>query len=152
MAKAALREVDIAFGRAVLLATDALGMSAEGAFWTRFQDEDRWRFFLITSLFDSMGPREIYLRLNMALAKKLSERETREFGLFMASPREAFLKDFPGSICTSIYASEPIKGSLKINGQLADLWIYRFADGMDEKRAKKAERKFKKEVDTLLAA
>ena len=152
MASQGLPENDLAFGRAVLLATDAVGMSAEGAIWIKLRDEGRWRFFLITSLFDSMGPREIYLRLNMALAKKLSERETREFGLFMASPREAFLQDFPGSICTSEYASEPIKSSLKINGQLADLWIYRFAGGMDEKRAKKAERKFKKEVDTLLAA
>ena len=152
MAKAALRKSDIAFGRAVLLATDALGMSAEGAFWTKFQDEDRWRFFLVTSLFDSMGPREIYLRLNTALAKKLSERETREFGLFMASPREAFLREFPKSICTPPYASEPFDASVTISGQPAELCVYRLCKGMDKVRVKSAERKFKKEVRTLLAA
>lgn len=152
MATASLSDNDLAFGRAVLLATDALGMSAEGAIWIRFKDEDRWRFFLITSLFDSMGPREIYLKLNRALVKKLSERETKSFEIFMAGPREAFLRNLRKTIHTPAYASEPFKASVDMNGQATDVWVYRFSDGMDKDLAKKAERRFKKIVNDLLAA
>ena len=152
MAKNEILAEDLAFGRAVLLATDALKMSAEGAFWIKYGGEDRWRYFIVTSLFDSMGPREIYLRLNKALAKKLSEKETKSFDIFMAGPHEAFLRKFPRSVRTAHYASEPFHVSVGVDEKKADVWVYRFARGMDERFTKRTERRFKREVSELLAA
>ena len=60
MAKRKIPPDDLAFGRAVLLATDALKMSAEGAFWIRYSGESRWRYFIVTSLFDSGGSNRGY--------------------------------------------------------------------------------------------
>jgi len=127
VAKAKISPDDLAFGRAVLLATDALKMAAEGAFWIRYVGESRWRYFIVTSLFDTMGPREIYLRLNKALAKKLPEKEMRSFDIFMAGPQEPFLRQFPTEISTAPYASEPFNASVKIDTKKAEVWVYRFA-------------------------
>ena len=92
MAVRSIHAADIAFGRAVLLATDALGLSAEGAFWLYDSEDREWRYFLATSLFNTLGSREIYLRLNQALSKKLSERETQRFQIFMGSPNESLVR------------------------------------------------------------
>src|SRR2546423_11791985 len=100
-------DADVALGRAILLATDALGMSAEGAFWLYDTREKKWRYFLATSLFRTLGPREIYLRLTQALAKKLSERETREFQMFMGDPNESLVRAVRSAAPTDMYASEP---------------------------------------------
>lgn len=152
MAKSEISTADLAFGRAVLLATDSLRMSAEGAFWIKYRGESEWRYFIVTSLFDSMGPREIYLRLNKALAKKLSEKETKSFDIYMAGPNEAFLRKFPRSLHTPPYASEPFHAPVQLNSKRAEVWIYRFTQGMDESAIGRTERRFKKEVSELEAA
>jgi hypothetical protein len=95
MAALTLSTDDVTFGRAVLLATDALGMRAEGAFWLYDSREVKWRYFLITSLFNSLGSREIYQRLNGALVSEphevrvaLDRENTKALVYRMASPSD----------------------------------------------------------------
>src|SRR6185437_3650988 len=113
MASKTISGDELAFGRAVLLATDALGMSAEGAFWLRGKD-GRWSYFLVTSRFNRIGAREMCLRLNWALAKILSNREIQDLTFCIAAPRERIVKDIRRIITTGRYSSEPSATSVMI--------------------------------------
>jgi hypothetical protein len=136
MAHSALSGNEIAFGRAVLLATDTLGMSAEGAFWLYDSVDDKWRFFLVTSLLSRMGAREIYSRLNDALAKKLSERETEDFSFYIAAPNEPLITTLRKKVRTDSYASEPVFLASP------EAWVYRLTSAIAEDKAKSNQRRF----------
>src|SRR5258707_8981441 len=114
MAAETLSRDDVALGRAVLLATDTLGMAAEGAFWLYDRRDKEWSYFLVTSLFDRIGPREMYLRLNEALAKTLSEREARAFTFYIAGPNQDIVKDVRRHVSTEPHSSEPKSMSVRI--------------------------------------
>jgi len=96
MAARALSRDDLAFGRAVLLATDTLDMGAEGAFWLRDIDQKEWRFFLVTSLFERLGPTKLYLRLNEFFEKRLSSNEAQDFMYGLPARRNGWFQ-----ICAS---------------------------------------------------
>jgi hypothetical protein len=144
MAAQALPRDNIAFGRAVLLATDALGMSAEGAFWIHDPKDDQWRYFLVTSLFDKLGPREMFLRLNDALTRMLSEREMQEFTLYLASPSEKFIRSVRAQVSTMAHASEPKMARVKIAARRVPAWIYRLASEGDAQQIKLSQRRFRR--------
>src|SRR4030081_3790542 len=120
-------DADVALGRAILLATDVLGMSAEGAFWLYDTKEKKWRYFLATSLFRTLGPREIYLRLTQALAKKLSEREIREFHVFLGDPNESIVRAIRAATRTDMYASEPKEIAVNLDREHTKAIVYRMA-------------------------
>src|SRR5262245_59184632 len=92
MAKRAIPTDKLNLGRAILLATDALGMKCEGAFWLDDALDREWRFFLVTSFLEHMGPRQVYLKLESALVKKLSKRELEDFRIFLISPDSPIAK------------------------------------------------------------
>src|SRR5262245_6903436 len=108
MAEATLSRDDIALGRAVLLATDSLGLSAEGAFWLYDKEDSQWRYFLVTSLLQQIGARELFLRINDAIEKKLSENEAKGFSYFLADPKERLVMSLRKEGETTPYTSEPI--------------------------------------------
>lgn len=149
MAAQTLSRDAVAFGRAVLLATDALDMAVEGAFWMYDPEDDQWRFFLVTSLVDRMGPREIYQRLNEAFAKKLSESEARDFTLYIASPADKLVKELRRSFRSGPQVSEPVEIDAKINGEQTPVCAYRLASGLDEDEAKRVQRRFRRRVNEL---
>ena len=152
MATRLLSRDDLTFGRAILLATDALGMSAEGAFWLFDHAEETWRFFLITSLFNRVGPRETYLRLDRALQEILSEHEIEDFSLFIADPNEALAKKMYGRVQTTPHASEPHEVKIKLNGQTERAFIYRMAGGLSEKQVGLARRRFNRLYNEVVTA
>lgn len=152
MAARSLSADDIAFGRAVLLATDSLGMSAEGAFWLHDTHEKKWRYFLITSLFNTLGSREIYLRLNRSLAKKLSERETKQFQVFMGAPNESLVRAIAAAVRTDIHASDPQRVSVALDCEKTRAVVYRLAPAAEEKEVRRAKRRFLATSKELLAA
>src|SRR5829696_4194494 len=47
-------------GRKLLETTDALGMQAQGAMWLYDHGLEDWRYYLVTSLVDTMGRRKTY--------------------------------------------------------------------------------------------
>lgn len=152
MAARTLPTDDIAFGRAVLLATDALGMRAEGAFWLYDSREEKWRYFLITSLFNSLGSREIYLRLNGALKKQLSERETRQFQLFIGGPTESLVNAVRASVTTDIYASDPHEFPVALHRENTKAVVYRMASPADDRDTRRARMRFRRLSNELMAA
>ena len=140
----------VAFGRAVLLATDALGMSAEGAFWIRDAKDKEWNYFLVTSLMTRIGSREIYLKLNDALAKILSEHELNDFTFYIAAPDELLIKKIRKQIKTDSFATDPTSASVAVNGRSMDVEVYRLSKGMKEPSAKKAQRRFRQSYNELM--
>lgn len=152
MAHKALSRDEIAFGRAVLLATDSFAMSAEGAFWLYDSDADKWRYILVTSLFRRLGPRKTFLRLNRALQEKLSESEITEFEFFIADPDEVIVEPIRKKIETSPNASSPQE--IKINGaaNLTSAVVYRMAHPMTDKEVKTVQRRFTRQYNMLVPA
>lgn len=146
-----LSENDLAFGRAILLATDTLGMSAEGAFWLYDSDDKEWRYFLVTSLYGQIGPRGIYLRLNEALTKKLSEHEMSDFMIYLVSPNDGLAKSFR-KVRTSPHASEATQFLVKIDDHTERAVVYRMAPPLGQKETKLAGRRFSKRSRELAAA
>ncbi len=152
MVAQALSRDDIAFGRAVLLATDALGMSAEGAFWIYDPKDDQWRFFLVTSLMDKLGAREIYLKLNDALIRMLSDREMQQFTLYLSSPKEKFIREIHDQVATLPHASEPKDQRIEVLGKKVSSCIYRLAARSNEHQIKLSQRRFRRLCAELVPA
>lgn len=143
---------DVAFGRAVLLATDALGVSAEGAFWLYDSMDKQWNFYLITSLFDQMGSREIYLHLNATLKKILSEHEINGFTFYLGSPRENIVKAIKKCVSTGIRVSDPIRQSFLLDGRRVKVVVYRLSNSLNDEEVRRAQRRFRQQSRELLAA
>jgi len=152
MATHPLSSDDIAFGRAVLLATDALGMSAEGAFWIYDTRDRKWDFFLVTSLFKTLGSREIYLRLNKALERQLSARETRKFQLLIGAPTESLAKTIRAAAPTDIFVSEPQEVDISLPGEDTKALVYRIAEPSDDRDVRRAKIRFRRLSDEVIAA
>ncbi|HVJ52204.1 MAG TPA: hypothetical protein VM689_07070 [Aliidongia sp.] len=152
MATETLSRDDIAFGRAVLLATDAFGLAAEGALWLYDAASNEWRYFLVTSLFEQIGPLEMYRRLDEGFRKTLSENEMTDFSFYIAGPNEKIIRDIRQSVRTTTHASEPILSNVKIDGKSVEAWIYRIAIGHEKPQVKAAQRRFKKRIKELQAA
>ena len=142
MATKALSREKLALGRAVLLVTDTLGMSVEGAFWIYDDEENAWDYFLVTSLYNRVGARKIYKRLNKALREMLSEEEARKFVLFIADPNEKLAQAVRKAVQTTPLASQPLSADVKFNGHKTSAKIYRMADGMSEQGIKSTQRRF----------
>jgi hypothetical protein len=151
MAKRPISQNDLALGRVILLATDSIGMNCEGAFWLQDQ-EDGWRFFLVTSLLDTLGPREIYLLLDESLAKKVSRSECEDMAIYIAGPSDYLVNKLGKLIHTSSHSSVARKVSVEDNGSTAEAIVYRLATKMSESATRSAGRRFKKITRQLAGA
>ena len=151
MAAKAISQDEIVLGRAVLLATDALDMNAEGAFWLYDKQDDEWRFFLVTSMFERIDPREVYVCLNEALAQKLSEKEAIDLRLYIAAPNERLIKTLRRQLTTKHHVSEPRHIKVRINNKTTEAVVYRLADELAIDQAKKTQRRFRQSCREIAA-
>jgi hypothetical protein len=152
MAQKAISPEKLNLGRAILLATDALGMKCEGAFWLYDGTDKEWRFFLVTSFLEHMGPRQIYLKLEEALFKKLSERELEGFRIFICAPDSSIAKMLRRKMQTDINASKPERISVKVSGAITSAIVYRLALPLDERVVLRAQRNFRRISAEVAAA
>lgn len=152
MASKVLSPNEIALGRAVLLATDALDMHAEGAFWLYDKKDDEWRYFLVTSLFGRIDPREVYFCLNEAFAKILSQQESIDLRLYMAAPTEELIGELLKQVSTPIWVSEPKHVKVTINKKNTEAIVYRLAEKLATDKARKIQRKFRRSCREISAA
>jgi hypothetical protein len=143
MATGPISQDELALGRVILLATDSIGMDCEGACWL-YDQEDGWRFYLITSLLASLGPREIYLLLEESLAKKVSRAECSNIAIYIATPNDYLVKKIGKLIQTDAYSTVPRKISFDHDGSAADAIVYRLSAKMSESATRSAGRRFKK--------
>lgn len=152
MAVKALSGNDLALGRAVLLATDSLGMSVEGAFWLYDDEDKQWRYFLITSLFHKIKPRTMFQKLDRIIQEKLSKHEARELDLYIAAPNDKFVGFIRRQIRTSIQASEPHEMEVQINDHIVHAYIYRMASKNSERENSRNKRRFDRLYREVVAA
>jgi hypothetical protein len=144
MAKATIPSSDLGLGRVVLLATDSVGMACEGAFWIFDKREVQWNFFLVTSLNDAMGAREVYLHLDSALTKRLSEKELDVFPIYITNPRDRLVKLIASNITTDRRATVPEEVQIDVEGDVVTAVVYRMASGLDEPEVRRAKKRFLK--------
>jgi|TARA_B100000315_G_C14405748_1_gene508616 hypothetical protein len=127
-------------------------MSAEGAFWLYDNEEDKWRYFLITSLFNRVGPRETYLRLNKALREKLSEHEIQEFSFYIADPNDGLVQAMRKHNRTTVHTSDPHEVTVKLNGKTTNAFIYRMTKGLSEDKVRLVRRRFNRLYNEVVTA
>lgn len=150
MATRTLSRDNIDFGRFVLLATDSVGLSPEGAFWIADSNDNRWDFYLVTSMFDRIGSRELYLRLHDVLSEKLSKDEAANLEIYIAGPDESLVSEVRKVVATKDSASFPHSFDVKLGDRDANLVVYRMAEPLGHKSAKRAERVFRKLSDEFV--
>jgi hypothetical protein len=75
-------------GRRCLAIMDDIGLVPEGVFWLFDDEEQRWRFYVVTSLFDYLGPWKLYFRLNDAMPRRLAPGEWDSLACFLGSPED----------------------------------------------------------------
>lgn len=88
MATQPLTEELLSAGRKFLATTDELRVGAEGAAWLFDPVDENWRFFLVTSLIDELGPRELYETLSKVFRKVMPELPISMFAVYLASPSD----------------------------------------------------------------
>lgn len=151
MSNEALSQDDLALGRAILLATDSLGMGVEGAFWLFEEQDKKWSYFLATSLASNMGPRSIYEKLYNAFVEVLSESEIYSFTFYIADPNEHLVEEIRSQVLTGPHATAPQMKSIKINGENTGCCVYRMSRILDDREAKAVQRRFSRRYNELVA-
>jgi hypothetical protein len=123
MAREALPEHLIKAGQELLASTDALGMQAQGAMWLYDHVLMDWRFYLVTSLVDTVGRRKTYGLLLDAFEGSVLPRDLTIDDVHLGSPHEALFR-----LISSAVGIE--NGAVRVencvfNGVLFDGVIYR---------------------------
>src|SRR5262245_17701521 len=132
MAQEPISQNDVALGRVILLATDSIRMDCEGAFWLYDEDEQDWRFYLVTSLLATIGPRELYLVLNEALARKVSPDECANIGIHIASPKDYLVTEMAEIIHTDSHSTFPRAITFDNDGIETSAVVYRLAPHLSD--------------------
>jgi hypothetical protein len=148
-----LPEELIEAGAALLATTDALGMQAQGAMWVYSHLLQDWRYYLVTSLVDSLGRRRTYKLLIEAFEKvKLPDSMTIE-DVHLGSPSDPFFKLL--KMATGVFGFG--QGRLKFEGCLIenvpfDGLVYRtLGEPPSAKQAERIEKVFSKRVRDLVS-
>jgi hypothetical protein len=146
MARSDLSEELITAGRRLVAATDGLGLQAQGAMWLYSYVLDDWRFYLVTSLVDTLGRRRTYRMLLDAFeAVELPQSLTVE-DVHLGSPTDPFFGLVAGAV--SVTGDSVARFvDCRFNGVPFDGVVYRITrEPPSEKEAQKIEKRFTKRV------
>jgi hypothetical protein len=152
MATHTIQNNELGLGRAILLATDTVGMSCEGAFWLFDPAEEKWLYFLVTSFVEYMGPRKVYLALNDALERKLSPKEMEDFEILIIRPGDKLVRELRKHIKTDRVTTEPRSIEIPWNDGSTTAIVYRMAPALNEPKAKSAQKRFRRLSNQLAFA
>ena len=138
----------------LLQKTDAIGFNAIGAGWYRATGSERWRYFLITPMIDSKGPKWVYERLMDALRVLEFPEGIKPLEIHLVSPRESRFYNLKKRLQVPqmsgnknlFHASDRSVRDFGIDA----IVIYRLND--DDRRAGDTARAFDTNVRKLLAA
>jgi hypothetical protein len=145
-------------GLQLLRATDSLDMRTQGAMWIRRHELNDWRYYLVTSLVDTLGRRETYkllLRIFSASgADKLFPKELTVEDIHLGSPNDKYFQ----RICLAIRVDKAGSSWAEfkdcvINGIQFDGVIYRAVSGEppSDREAEIIQRTFWKRVKEIEA-
>jgi hypothetical protein len=140
-----------AAGQQLLDATDALEMQAQGAMWIYNQSLNDWRFYLVTSLVDSIGRRKTYQHLIDAFESLSFPKEMTVADVYLGSPNDELFR-----LVSSIMNLSAGKGYWEVenclfNKTLFNGVIYRSVAGPPPTKAEASsiEKRFAKRVKDL---
>jgi hypothetical protein len=150
VAAPALRESLIAAGERLLRKTDELGLEAQGAAWIYDHQLGEWRFFLVTSLVDTLGRRTAYKELLRAFAKIRLPAELSAVDVHLASPEDVVIQALAGPI-EVVGDSRVHFVDCRVNGVPFDACFYRWSALPGPAEVRKIERSFRRNVDRLYA-
>lgn len=143
-------------GYELLRKTDDLGFDAVGAGWYQAEEEGRWRFFLVTPMIDSKGPRWVYDQLMTALRVIKIPDGIKPLEIHLVSPREERFYDLRKRLHVPTYPQDGKRDLFHAHGPdieklgIYAIVLYRMKD-MDN-RAGDIARQFAAKVRELEAA
>jgi hypothetical protein len=146
-----LPETLIEAGQKALAATDAMGMSAQGAMWLYDSRLGDWRFYLVTGLVDTLGRRRTYKKLIDAFGLiDLPDGLTVE-DVHLGSPQDSLFQLVSSLVGISGNTIARFHNT-RLNGIPFDGVVYRSVKGVPaSSEAKRIERDFERGLRRLTA-
>ncbi len=151
MAERPLSEELKAAGRQLLNATDALGMQAQGAMWIYSHALNDWRYYLVTSLVDSIGRRKTYRLLLDAFEYVSLPKEMTIEDVHLGSPRDGLFQLISRVVKIEGSAWSEFRNCM-FNEIRFDGIVYRSVKEIpNERQAEQIDKRFQKRVKDLIA-
>jgi hypothetical protein len=146
MARDSLPEDLTIAGRELLQATDALGMSAQGAMWIYSHALREWRYYLVTSLIDTLGRRKTYQLLIRAFELSNFPRRMLLEDVHLGSPTDPYFHAISGAMRVDGNTTITVV-NCSFNGMLFDGVVYRSVREPPQAPEMKAiEKKFERNI------
>ena len=136
-------------GRELLATTDALGMQAQGAMWIYDHALQDWRYYLVTSLVDTIGRRKTYGLLLDAFERIDLPKEMTVEDVHLGSPADPIFRLISRNVEVSGGATAEVQ-SCSFDGLEFDGVIYRSVRELPTPRqAQQIDKQFAKSVRNL---
>lgn len=137
-------------GAVILAATDDLSMQAQGAMWVFDHSLGDWRYYLVTSLVDTVGRRKTYKLLIEIFDKINVPRSMTVNDVHLGSPVDPFFKLVSGAVGIS-GGGYAIFSDCVFNGVAFDGLIYRSVrEPPAPQEAERIEKRFARRVKDLI--
>lgn len=139
-------------GLKLLEATDALDMQAQGAMWVYSHLLQDWRYYLVTSLVDSIGRRKTYRLLLDAFERVEFPKEMTIEDVHLGSPSDQFFRAISSLIRMPGAGGIAQFENCLLNEVQFDGVIYRAVkDIPTDRQAEQIEKRFQRRVKDLIA-
>jgi hypothetical protein len=153
MARSSLSPDLKAAGSDLLAATDRLGLQAQGAMWLYDHALSDWRYYLVTSLVDTIGRRKTYgLLLDIFEANSFPKEMTVD-DVYLGSPNDPLFKHISGffRVPDNFRMGPPEVEDLSLEGTSFNAVFYRaVVEVPSAEEAEKINKRFAKHVKDLL--
>ncbi len=138
-------------GAQLLRMTDALAMQAQGAMWVFDHSLDEWRYYLVTSLVDTLGRRKTYKLLIDAFEHLGTPSAITLYDVHLGSPKDSFFAWVSGVVG---FDDSVVRFTNSVFGGTAfDAVVYRAVRHVPEQReAERIEKDFSKRIMDLARA
>lgn len=138
-------------GRQLLATTDMLDMQAQGAMWIYDHALHDWRYYLVTSLVDTIGRRKTYnLLLEAFESIDVPEAMTTE-DVYLGSPTDDIFRLLSGVMSVSGNTWSEVT-NCAFNYMIFDAVIYRsLSEPLSAQRTGRIEKRFAKRVRDITA-
>lgn len=151
MAERHLSEELKAAGHQLLNATDELGMQAQGAMWVYSHALNDWRYYLVTSLVDTIGRRKTYRLLLDAFEHVVLPKEVTIEDVHLGSPNDQFFQIISKIVRMPDQGRAEFR-DCRFNDIQFDGVVYRAVREIPtERQAEQIEKRFQKRVKDLIA-
>jgi hypothetical protein len=135
-------------GRELLATTDALGMQAQGAMWLYSHALQDWRYYLVTSLVDTIGRRKTYGLLLDAFERIDLPKEMTVEDVHLGSPNDPLFQIVSGGL--GVGNAQVEVHNCSFDGLQFDGVIYRSVRKLPAAReAEQIQKRFAKSVRNL---